>query len=68
MAVRRGVGGLLLQADGEILIGGDFSNVGPAAALTMARSSTADAQSEDREARMVADAPPAAVVSRLDQL
>jgi uncharacterized delta-60 repeat protein len=37
MAVSRGVEGLLLQPDGRILIGGDFSNIGAATVLTMAR-------------------------------
>ncbi len=37
MAVSRGVEGLALQPDGRILIGGDFSNIGPASAKTIAR-------------------------------
>ena len=37
MAVSRGVEGLALLADGRILIGGDFSNIGPATIRTIAR-------------------------------
>ena len=37
MAVSRGVEGLALLPDGRILIGGDFSNIGPATMRTLAR-------------------------------
>lgn len=37
MAVSRGVEGIALQPDGKILIGGDFSNIGPETRNTIAR-------------------------------